>query len=774
MPSLADLEKWMEEQIPPNLHKLPMKVTTTIQSYSSHLYSQLADMTPTYSQIESSIESSLQSIPFVGSSISQALPSVPPPPPPPTSLTEALLRRGDDFTGSRTKTSLIGGVAIVGITCAVWSQSPWPSKRSVRSPKMHNGARQEAIVVLGGDTALGQALCHHLSTQGFIVLASVANEQSMQHFDSLLQPSARGYVKSIILSSSDPRAEEVDYFVRSVASARELRWPLTSAGDPYSSPGTELEVAGVVNALSYKCKADISNRSTSMHVDRIANDLHQRVVTPLATIKALFPLIVGGSSSSSSSPPSFVVSLVSSDAEMSDQALSAGMKSLQKEVLEEETKQRSRSLPSAGSMTKRRVLLTTVEVRSSTLSSLLLSALPSSIGGAAPQTKGRRRGTSLSVSSGSGRVSIDTRGNPVEKPARPRNAKGSRPPSKARTQREQEYEAILEAVTGILLLPCSTKNVRSRYHVRLPAPTFNRSSSDRRTSETHGRSGLEKTTALQLLSYSSVPMVLLGNLLSRIRFDPRYWWASCTPSTFTYSGSRNSANSRPAFGPGPGPASNTHSRSCIREQQQQQQQRPNHQSSDSARRPASVHSNSSSEATRSTESSGQGASTSGPGSAASGPPSHNGLSSSGLLSSVPSSAFGDASDHEQYDFDGSIDSPVQGSGVWASPIPSDTDSDTALGIRTDDNQAETDQLENTTPHASQFVDGSEVQYGFPSQASMQSDNGDEAWMGPSTSHAAIDSLSSSTSSPTTAPTTTSQLGQSWVELSKSQTREAPK
>jgi len=496
---------------------------------------------------------------------------------------------------------------------------------------------------------MGQSLCHYLSAQGFIVLASVANEQNMQAFDSLIPPSSRGYIKSIILDPSEPRAEEINYFVRSIASAKELRWPLTSAGDPYSRPGAEVEVAGLINTLSYKPIGDYST-SASMHVDQISKDMNQRVITPLATIKALLPLLANGFPSTSS----FVVSLTASDSDVSGQALFAGMKRLQKEISEETTKTNKRGTATSK---RRRVLLTTVEATPTSLYTLFTSLLPSSVGGAAPLMRGRHEDLAASFPA---KVTIDTRGNPIEKSNRPRNTtRRTSSSSDTKVQRESEYKSIFEAVASIVLLPYKTTSLRSKYFVRLPA-SASLLPSNKRTGERPEQNGLERTLLLQLVRISSIPVALFGNVLSRLRLHPSQWWSFWSRSGFAYSGSRNSANSRPAYGPGPGPASNTHSRSCIREQPSQ--------GSGPSKRPTSAHSNTSSEATRSTESTGPGPSTSGPGStasAASGPPSNNGLSSSGLLSSVPSSAFGDTSDHEHYDFEGETESPLHDGGAWA-------------------------------------------------------------------------------------------------------------
>ena len=136
-------------------HDLPMKVTASVQSYSSQLYAQLTNLTPSYSQIESSIESSLHSIPFVGHAVTPS----PPPPPPPTSMVEALMKRADELTGSRTRTSIAGGIGLVGITFAVLSRSAWlpnrgrQSRRGLRWPRTKNGVRQEAVSEFSGSAS---------------------------------------------------------------------------------------------------------------------------------------------------------------------------------------------------------------------------------------------------------------------------------------------------------------------------------------------------------------------------------------------------------------------------------------------------------------------------------------------------------------------------------------------------------------------------------------------------------------------------------------------
>lgn len=726
-----------------------MKVSETIdwvQSYSSHLYSQLSDLTPSYSQIESSIESSLYNIPFVGSSSTQA-PS-PPPPPTPTNMVEALMQRADAVTGSRTRSSIAAGIGLVGISLAIVTRSAWLPKRlqsrGARLPKISNGVRQEAIIVLGLDTPLGQSLSHHLSAQGFIVLASVNDEQSKQTFDSLIPPSSRGYIKSIVLDTYSPRVEEIAQFVQSIASAKEFRWPLTSAGDPYSRPGGEVQVTGVINTLSYQTMTDQS--AGLMQIDQLTRDLHVRVSTPLTVIKALLPLLTSGTSSSCT----FVVSLIASNTDITSQALLAGMKKLDFEQAKEKS-------------TSSRALLTTLEAQPSSFKSLFISLLPSRIGGAAPILQRQRQDSrAASTSLFSSRV-IDTKGQSTDQQAsRPKyQYLRTSSTSDVRLQRHSEFKIILEAVTSIVLQPLSTSSLRARYTIRLPAPI-----SSPQIARTQEGESLERTMLLRLVQVSSIPFVIMGNILGQTGLLSTSWFSFWSRSACHYSGSRNSANNRPAYGPGPGPASNTHSRSCIRPSSSR-----NETNIRSSKRPRSANSATSSEVAQSTDSHGNvGRPNSGPPSStatASGPPSNNGMSSSGLLSSVPSSTFGDGSEEEHFDFEDGTDSPIPGgSGPWASPVPSETDNDTALGVRRPENE-----LEEVTPQGSSAAIDEHIQYGFPSQASMEN-SGDETWMGPASRaspninlHNSGHTTSTSLSNTNTLPGT--PLGQSWVAVDES-------
>lgn len=607
-------------------------------------------------------------------------------------------------------------------------------------------------VILGADTPLGQSLSHHLSAQGFIVLATVNDESSKQTFDSLIPPSSRGYIKSITLDTYDAQVEGIAHFVQSIASAKQLRWPLTSAGDPYSRPGGEVQVTGIINTLSYQ--SQMTDQSmTMMQIDQLTRELHVRVSTPLAVIKALLPLLTSGPDSSCS----FVVSLIASNTGITSEALLAGMKKLDAE------QQLNQSKTS-------RALLTTLEAQSSSLKSLFLSLLPSRIGGAVPLFKVQRQDSRIAPTSPFSSRVIDTKGQSIEQQANHSRKMDSRTysTSDVRLQRYSEFRIIQEAVTSIILLPLSTSSLRSRYTIRLPAPTISNPSNGKTQQE---NASLEKTMLLRLVQVSSIPFVILSNILGQHSLLSSSWFSSWSQSARRhYSGSRNSANNRPAYGPGPGPASNTHSRSCIRPSNE------NETSTRSFKRPRSANSATSSEATRSTDSHVQSGRCphSGPPSStatASGPPSNNGMSSSGLLSSVPSSAFGDGSEEEHFDFEDGNDSPIPGgSGPWASPIPSETDGDTALGLRRPEQG-----LEDVTPQGSSAAIDEQVQYGFPSQASMENAS-EETWMGPASraspnlnlhdaESASSTSLSNNNNNYNTLPGT--PLGQSWVAVDDS-------
>lgn len=766
-------------------HDLPNRVHSTIQVYSRQLYEQLSDYTPSLSQIERSLES----IPIINTVTHKDTPE---PPPEQLSFMKSIVARADGLTGSRRRTSIVAGVAVVGLSLAIASRNTWMpsyfSQSNVRTARLRNGVRCDAVVVLGADTAVGQALSHHLAAQGYIVLAGVADDESKQTFDAFIPPSSRGYIKSIVLQSQSPKPEDITFFVRSVAAAKELRWPLTAAGDPYARPGAEIDIVAVINALTYRSSSEIhaakslssssssmtsSSTTASLELEPITKEVNERVIVPLTTIKALLPILshparsapADGPSSRSKWPPSLIISVANpaSHADVSTQALLAGMQKLRDDLHQDDKIQGDhRSHESASrrhvASFRRPLALTTLQIQQSTVVSLIRSVLPSYIGGAVPTISRpvlpRRTSAASSDSlTQSTRKSLDSSGKITERTPRKSSI------AEARAQRSVEVRAILEATSAVMERSLDVSRVRATYVVRLPASALVRE----QPAASRLDQGLEPTCLLRLLTRLCAPLVSASRALASFCADPYDLWRRGPGAA--YRGTRNVSNNQPAYGPGPGPASNTHSRSCIRENTPADAS----QTSKRRARPASTASTSSSEAARSSESEGAN-SASGPRSS-SNPASNQDMSSSGLLSSVPSSAFGDASEEEHMldsDFVGSTDSPVLESD-WhhrrrhSSNVGSEHDSDTALGAR---NYSD---VSGETPSASQVT---ETQYGFPSQASMQSTE-EAPWMGPpsrgsdsprerqTSSHLRMSSVHNSTTGSET------PLGHSWVALGQS-------
>ncbi|PKI82583.1 hypothetical protein MVES_003420 [Malassezia vespertilionis] len=171
----------------------------------------------------------------------------PPPPPPPPSLAQTITHFL--HTHKRTLACTLGGVALVGLGVAL--RYKWPSTRpQARGRVNRHGVRMQAVLVLGADTPLGHALALHLASLDLIVLASVASEAAQRTLAASVSDEARGYVKSILFDPREPGASE-DAFVHGVHAALSLRYPLSTAGDPYARPGESVQVLGLVNAQSY-------------------------------------------------------------------------------------------------------------------------------------------------------------------------------------------------------------------------------------------------------------------------------------------------------------------------------------------------------------------------------------------------------------------------------------------------------------------------------------------------------------------------------------------
>lgn len=374
MPSLTDLENFIEENLPRNLQELPQKVSFSVQEYYQILYEQLNKYGPPLPDLPS-----LPSLPSLDSFTGRvtefvtptpAPPALPPPPPPTTlQLIEAWTRK------RRTTLSLAGGLLVVGLGTTYAYRCghialPYVGRKQIsgrgrtRQVRFKNGIRREAVIVLGADTPLGRSLALHFSGQGFVVLASVSSSAALAQFENLIPPSSRGYVKTLIFDVDDASGS-LQPFVRALSAALSLRYPLTSAGDPYARPGENISIAGVVNTLSFvapqedlsisrNLSASTSASSLGVPVSKLAPSpsselIDRHVVASLCVVGALLPMLRALPNRADDTPevdPATVVTLVSSPASRTAlprqamysviaQSVAAGIQSLRRECEEE-------------------------------------------------------------------------------------------------------------------------------------------------------------------------------------------------------------------------------------------------------------------------------------------------------------------------------------------------------------------------------------------------------------------------------------------------------
>lgn len=231
---------------------------------------------------------------------SWSVPPVEPPPPPPPVPHSAWLLEG--WARHRTLVAYtLGGAVAVGVGMALYRPRPIPAHGEIK-----DGRRTQAVIVLGGDTTLGRALCLALAAKQLIVLASVADDRGKKALEADVPASSKGYVKPLMLAADDGGAA----FVHAVHAALCLRYPMASAGDPYARPGEYVEVIGAVNALSFAPDADAprGQRTAAQRDDA----LKTHVVTPLSTLHRLVALLTAlPSHGPRHAPPALVVSLVS-------------------------------------------------------------------------------------------------------------------------------------------------------------------------------------------------------------------------------------------------------------------------------------------------------------------------------------------------------------------------------------------------------------------------------------------------------------------------------
>ena len=422
----------------------------------------------------------------------------------------------------------------------------------------------------------------HFSGLGFIVLASVSSSAALSQFEAHIPPSSRGYVKALVYDTADPSGS-LQPFIRALSAALSLRYPLTSAGDPYARPGENINITGVINALGFVSPEDESvsaSRSLSasssfaglgaLPMSKLTPSptselLDKHVVSGLCALGALLPVLRALPNRSEAEDdlfPATVVTLVSSPASRTSlprqgvlsivaQAVAAGAQSLRRECEEDSfnSKAGNKVASNAGgsssgrrqsregskpSLRQRDVRVTVVEVNSG------------SLWGEQTQSASSDPLTTPTAS---------TTENASSRPSLERSASSSTNLSSSIWHHRSPASApALNKVSDLLL---STK--------RRLRPTY--------TVGTHTMSAYWLSfshTIFSILPTSVVDIALVlrrqlslrrAGLIGRAEHAFLPWsWNRQSPAR---SASRSEQQSRPIAGPGPGPASNAHSRASL-------------------------------------------------------------------------------------------------------------------------------------------------------------------------------------------------------------------
>ncbi|CAO1631563.1 unnamed protein product [Sympodiomycopsis kandeliae] len=533
MPSLQELEEWIDGSIPSNIRQLPHNITETVFTYSEAVYEQLTKYgSPVHLPTLEQLEQHLPSNPF--GSATKSIPAKAPPPP------QGWFDKSSDWMTRHKRVIQIGsGIIVLGLgTSSAYHRGylwlPFLGRKQIttsgkhisssnknnRQPMVENGARKEAVVVIGADTPLGRALALHLSSIGFIVIASVSSHTALASFNSLIPPSSRGYIKALLFDTSDV-ASSLGKFIRSVDEVLKLRFPLLSAGDPYAAPGNQVDLVGAINTLSYVAPSQYDSNAASVSASgaaslpspasfqsnpaELAEAMEKHVVASLCAISALQPLLASSPQTSARSAsvsayqrrsadsdqrdaahpihPATVITLLSSPSSHTSlpgagkesvvaQATAAGMETIRREA--DEAASKARSLSSRTTVPgKRPIRITTVEIDAGLpWGQAALPAFSTEQGDASSAPTGSSR--SGSSNSNAASFSLSTAGasgtgsaTMTQRPTAMRKV-SSMNSSNSWPSRDTSTQVVLNRVTALLLPLSPNKRLRASYHLYLP------------------------------------------------------------------------------------------------------------------------------------------------------------------------------------------------------------------------------------------------------------------------------------------------------------------
>ncbi|WFD21224.1 hypothetical protein MCAP1_003485 [Malassezia caprae] len=243
------------------------------------------------------------------------LPSWPRTPPPPVpEKSWVVVPRATTIAAAAATAAAVGLGLVLVPRAYTYCTSPAAPLRGTISP---DGARNEAVVVLGGDTPLGRALVLHLAARELIVLTSVATDSARVDLERAVPPASQGYVRAYVWDVATATENTESQWVHTVHSTLSLRFPLNSPGDPYPKPGQNVRLIGVVNMLSFL--ADVPHHASpptggplsQLGQDDLDRALHRHVTAPLSMLRRLLRLAIPSPNRSPSDGSALLVHVVS-------------------------------------------------------------------------------------------------------------------------------------------------------------------------------------------------------------------------------------------------------------------------------------------------------------------------------------------------------------------------------------------------------------------------------------------------------------------------------
>jgi len=273
----------------------------------------------------------------------------PPPPPPPTKSWVVVPRATTIAVAAATAAAVGLGLMLVPRAYLYCTKPAAPLRGAISA----DGARNEAVVVLGGDTPLGRALVLHLAARELIVLTSVATNDARVDLERTVPPASQGYVRAFVWDVATATENTESQWVHTVHSTLSLRFPLNSPGDPYPKPGQNVRLVGVVNTLSFL--ADVPHHASppsggplpQLGQDDLDRVLHRHVTVPLSMLRRLLRLAIPSPNRSPSDGTALVVHIVSMPGKklavpargavhVVAQAAQAGFETMRREHVQEE------------------------------------------------------------------------------------------------------------------------------------------------------------------------------------------------------------------------------------------------------------------------------------------------------------------------------------------------------------------------------------------------------------------------------------------------------